>query len=589
MNIITGPNGSGKSSLTRAIRSLFWPGIPTGAPFSVEARFQDEAIVWQAAREDGRPARWWRDGEEHPAPTVPGEPLQRCYEMGILDLVLPSGGEVERQLAAIINREISGGVDLVATARTLFPDRRTLATRRQRNWQEARRLLTERQQEQRRLAAEERQLTELRRQSAAGRQAADHLPWWRDFVQHAEAAERMGTLQVRLASFPAAMDRVHADDAQTLSRLQREQAANRHAQEEAADRLQQARAAMLEQNGPEADLESVARYCEALATLEQRRGNTAAERVRAEARLEQARRDLAPGQDREIGTPAAEAYDQLARAFARLAEREGRKEGLDNLLQWPEWETDPRAEGAAARRDHLRSLLLLTPPDRGPVPWLPGLFWLSGLVALIALGGGVWEILDGRWTLGAILVVAGLAGLGNLGGAEGKRRKNRSAHAARQGEILSAAQAAGLNLDQDASPAEIARLLEEQIALLSTTATRDQWRAFLEGRRRALETDTREATEALARLRRDHGLALEPADPDLLNLLQALPRYRAARDEAAALAAEEQQQQEERDRLLARLGAELAPFGEDAPPDLAKAQAALQRARRKVELFRERQ
>lgn len=576
VTIVTGPNGSGKSSLTRALRSLFWESVETGAPFAVEADFETDEHTWKAAREDGRPVRWWRDGAEHPAPETPGSFLQRCYEMGVLDLVLPPGGEVETELAAIINREMSGGVDLVAIAGEHFKDRSRQATILRRQWQEAHRTWQELLAEQHGLAEEENGLGELRRQYAAGQRAAAHLPWWQDWRKRRQIQASLAGLEARLQTFPAGQDRVRADDAALLDRLLTGQDDARRQIQEKDARLAGQRRTLQEMAWPDTDPELLDQRIEALATLEKERHQAAEALARAEARRRQAQQDLLPhaGDLEGIPTPSAQAHDKLARAYARLAARRGLKEGLDTLLHLPEWQDQDSAATRDQRLDLLRTLLVAPEPAPGPAVWAA---WLS-VAGILAAGIG-WTV-QGPETGGMFLTGAGLLSGGLLGWQYRRRRQAVRAAGRHRVATLAALRETGLDIPELLSPHELVRLHGELSADRGTASARRQWWAQLQGRRQALDEEASREQAELEKLERQEGLGLDLDMPELLNLLQALPRLRAARDDEAAQKAARDRLDRERTQLLDLLARDLAAFGEEAPPDLEAGRAALQRIRR---------
>ncbi len=77
-----------------------------------------------------------------------------------MDLVLPAGGEVENKLAEVINREMSGGVNLDEVGGKIFSFGPRLAAKKRNEWQNATSSLNALLRGQRHLAQQEKDLTE---------------------------------------------------------------------------------------------------------------------------------------------------------------------------------------------------------------------------------------------------------------------------------------------------------------------------------------------------------------------------------------------------------------------------------------------
>ena len=118
IHVLVGPNAIGKSSVCRAVECLYWKDSHDRPPPRIDGRFEQDGIVWQACR-DGPHLAWTCPGGEGVPPRLPDSRHQRSFFLRLRDLTDPSA-EGTLDVASRIRREMSGGIDLVSMAQTLF-------------------------------------------------------------------------------------------------------------------------------------------------------------------------------------------------------------------------------------------------------------------------------------------------------------------------------------------------------------------------------------------------------------------------------------------------------------------------------------
>ena len=93
LNVIVGPNGVGKSRMSQAIRGLLWNGSFKEPRLIAEGNFEHEGVAWHVER-DGARHRWQRDGVDSEPPPLPAQELDRCFFLGLRDLL--DSGDAEQ-------------------------------------------------------------------------------------------------------------------------------------------------------------------------------------------------------------------------------------------------------------------------------------------------------------------------------------------------------------------------------------------------------------------------------------------------------------------------------------------------------------
>ncbi|HPF69382.1 MAG TPA: AAA family ATPase [Candidatus Krumholzibacteria bacterium] len=232
VNLLLGPNASGKSSVARAVRDLLWPSLADG-----QARWL-RAVMHDAGGElvvtcDGREPAWSRGGAAAPRPSLPDAHLAPCYRVTAADLL---GGDhaFDRDLAAAIRREMTGGIDLDKLADELDKPQ----VRRRNELEQALRATRDRSAEVTRrqgdLARRRADLDQLRADVASARAAGRRAEALRAARDLAQAVQASRDAEAALQACDAVMPAVNANDLQTYRELGTRLAAKR----ELAERLE---------------------------------------------------------------------------------------------------------------------------------------------------------------------------------------------------------------------------------------------------------------------------------------------------------------------------------------------------------------
>lgn len=216
LTLVLGANGSGKSTLLRAIAdTLFAP--PATASSARRDRHRPTAMradsVWRRRAGEkcelleaellGRRVHWHQGGVPIAAPERPPGRLAEAHLMTLSSL-LAHRGESDRQLAARIEVEMMGGLDLAALVAD--PPSRPRARKLARALGQAERELQALRSERRRLADEQDDLDCLRDGLRCARSAAVELRGVQALLQLAELRRRHARAQVELARYD---DRAH--------------------------------------------------------------------------------------------------------------------------------------------------------------------------------------------------------------------------------------------------------------------------------------------------------------------------------------------------------------------------------------------
>jgi hypothetical protein len=525
----------------RAIFQLLWPDGSVATPFSVRGTFADAVGPLSARRDDIAPVVWTRSGQPTPAPDLPGGHVARCYRLGLLDLNRRRAGDLERELAREIKRQMAGGFDL-AQVRELFPDHGPTVSRRRGRWQEARQKTQQCANAQKRWAEEECGLVgrrpELERSLQAARRA-DQLEAAREYQ---ELAARAAELVAQLAQLPAHMDRVRAGDDETMEQLQRRiNDKTRQDQELKAEIAQRAeRITHLTASGDLAELEHVVQQAE---KWSDRTAETARQLAAATAACAAARGDLAPELlAQEIPADAAAALTRLTQSHRELTTRQVQAEHLEQLLTSEQLQ-DNVAE-VAPPSPAARALLSqghLTPPEKAHV--IRGFAGLGAAVILYLTPRYLLTQTDLTPLVSGLALVIGGYSLTVLG----QDWRNRHHHRRLRAALEDQRRADGQPLPSGWTAADA---LDEFLAASHATGsaaaarqTRTALRESLQRRHETAQAALSEAATARRELLRELGRDEHRTDPGLLHELDQLARWRAAaQQEAAARGAHTQAQ-----------------------------------------------
>ncbi len=575
VSIIIGPNGSGKSSLTRAVRHLLWSEKKTGSPFSVEAFFTWNNHQWKAVREEGMQTRWMRDGQQTEAPDLPGDHVARCYELGILDLVLPAGGEVELQLAGIINREMSGGVNLGLIAKDLFSFGARLASKRNVELKEAVNSLNTLIRNQRQLSDRENELTGKRRDLERTENSATLIGLLKKLKISREISIELAAVRFKKDSFDPGQNKVQNDDDKTLAALVRQHQEKtrqtRQIRQEMDLRLDHLKSLVFPDHMTDRDL--LARQVSEAVSLQAEVQKLRDHFVRQEEILRQTLMELDPGSDGDAAgpQPGREIYSDLSKTYSRLAEQQALIQGLEALLALPELQVRLGDPETKAVYDKLRLWLDTPSPNNG-------FFHLQGLMAgVIATGSGLllWSF-GGRLT-GAAAMVPGIVLTGYSLWRWLRTRGLNKRYQKLGADVLSRCLEAGIQIEPPLTKVSAQRLVDDETRHQTTNQTRQALRDNLSGQYLRQGQKLNESQDLVEDLRQNHGLALDREIPDLINLLNVVPRFRSARDETASLGAAVNQKQQELDTVLEVVASIFVDFGFERISSSTEAQQLLEK------------
>lgn len=574
VSVIIGPNGSGKSSLTRAVRHLLWSDYNPGTPFSVEAFFTWEGASWKAVREEGMQTRWMREGQQVEAPDLPGDHVARCYELGLLDLVLPAGGEVEQQLAGVINKEMSGGVNLAQIAEDVFSFGKRTASTRNSQLKDATNALNNLVRQQKQLFEQESELVDRQRELDRINNAAVVSSLLTHLKARNEKLIDLEAVRARIDTFATGQGMVRREDNQTLASLNKQyQDKNRQAQLAGTERaIRQEQLKALDLPDEMTDCGLLARQVANAVKLRDDIQNLQENLVVQETHLNQTLMEFDPDADGAAAgpQPGRNIYKEVSKAYCRMAELQALTEGLDALLALPELlvqDPDPKTTAAV---DKLR-LWLETPLAGSNSSAVSAL--LASLVT-ITTGWLLWSSNENITGVAAVVLGAALAGYTAWRLLQNQSHKKQ--HKNLSDEITTLCSTAGIALDHPLQQRQIQRLVDDETRSEASRRNRQTLRDNLTGQHQRQNQKMEQSHEILESLRSEHGLALDRETPDLINLLNVIPRYRTARDGVVALSAAIDEKQKELDTILKACGSILTGLGFAFPASLTEAEQLLE-------------
>jgi len=593
VNVIHGPNGSGKTTTARAIHSLLWPesGAPAGRRLRAALRIGGEP--WEIELDHDRQL-YRAGGERADRPVLPPADVSDRYHLTLQDLLATEGaaGTSGQRFARQIAEELAGGFDFESARAAVHarpaPGRpKKLIDR----YGAAKAKVREVEETQRRLLDEEAELGRLRRELAASREAARKLEMvqaqssWLDAREAADEAAR------RLASYPAAMERLVGDEADRVTALEQRVRDERQALERVRERTateeRRREAARLPPEGLSDEvLEVLRRRSETLEHLEDQLEREADRLTRACERQARARRGLSTGdaawQDEaapasdggEPAPPDLPAWQEVVDLARRWEIHRGETAQVARVEEWiGRVETATTAERLDRLRDATRILRR----------WLrrPGGAWrprLPALAAALALAGaGVYAILVGFDPLwGGASAGSGLVVLVWMLLERHSARRQRAELAAeyealRRGDeelvapgSWTAAEVAGALDDLERDLSEV-RLEEEKAVRWHGLAGR---RDELAQRGAAL---ARERDALLDRLGALPALGSEVDPAPLASFVEALAVWREATTEVTEAEAARAMLLEKRGSVLESIARELEALGDGAPEDAIEA------------------
>lgn len=218
INLVFGPNGSGKSSTARMIQRLIWwdrargmtavGELQTGGK---EVRVEIDSPAYRRRREDGP----WQSADFSAA--LPPE-FRRQYLLALHDLV----GEDDRELAALIARELRGGFDLERAASLLgYSDGVYKASKQEfRNYADASDRVRRLSREQEQVRLREEKLQQLTDDIIQAEKASEERVLFERIRSRIAAKERREAAEVALQRFRPAMERLREDDLERVDRAE---------------------------------------------------------------------------------------------------------------------------------------------------------------------------------------------------------------------------------------------------------------------------------------------------------------------------------------------------------------------------------
>ena len=586
VHVVFGPNAVGKSSICRAVAALYWGDTGPSERTWVTGEFELAGESWRAER-DGPHVRWRCEGEDRIPPGFPGSHHRRCFFLHLRDLVDPSP-DGTRDIAAEIQRQMSGGFDLAGIVKALFPlvtrhsarSRRNEFTGAMRTVQEAEGMQTGLE---RRAAGREGLADKLEASSLASRR----VPSVQRAVGLARRREEHAEIVRRVEGLPAALADLSGEEVDQVERLRGQIGELIDRERRLEGKLDVAQAA-----GRDARLSAVIDDAE-IALWRQRTDDL----DRIEVELEASRTDCSEclraveaalgalgGADLERDALTLTEHGRLFE-FLREAEqlrtaRSAREESLALLEDVDEKE---RTQASEVPHEDLRSAVdMLRRWLRSPAPETPGerarnrRGWLLPALAAVLAGGALAVFADPRWGL---LLAFGAGVLATVLLMRAVRRGS--------GARAVAEEAFG-RLDFDPPDAWEVRAVESRLRALEGTAAEAKALAemgkYRAADRQRLHTElsalvNREPPieERRRRLVRELGLDAMQPDAELVDIARALDELRVARLKHASALGRVAEFEARQLGLLAELADFLQGHGEPRPEHAATAKVHLGR------------
>ena len=318
LNIVLGPNASGKSSLCRAVRGLLYCE-PLDGSVSLEAEFEDLEGPLRVVRQ-GRDVHWERQGRKIDPPPLPDERMKGCFTIHLEDLL--SDGDTEQAIGERIGKILAGGYDLDAVRESeRFRSRQRHGRKESAELRTAEAHAEAARRRQLDLRDEEQQLDELRTRKEEAVHATSRiepLKTARELLRH---RRELGTVEIELSEFPAAMDKLVGDERDRLGtlrpRLERQNETLGNLREKSSDARRQLELAGLDGDEPtEAALAERRSLLNDLRLIEQQRDTLDGRLTHARSRRADALNELGgklPAPETRIGPEAvSRAEDGLA-------------------------------------------------------------------------------------------------------------------------------------------------------------------------------------------------------------------------------------------------------------------------------------
>lgn len=584
VNIIYGGNASGKTTLAQAIRALLWPDRVEDRFPIANATFVLDGSTWRVELQEGR-CRYEQDHAPAARPSLPPTTHGPRYHLYLHDLLHEAGAAED--FARQVLQEAQGGVDVAGVAEGLgfaVPNRRTAqSTTEVERLRQKRDTTRAAQQELRR---QEQTLDALRNKRLGAKAAAQRTAALAQAMEVAAARRNVEAAEATRKEFPAALEAVRGDEADTLEALQAEVEQAEVTIQTAEAEINDAEATLADSpipdDGlPEGRLEELSTRATVLQEQERDVRRRQADREEAEQKAEAAWDRVPTGTDKEaavdIDLPTLEAVETHVRATKRLQGQHRAVDTAKALLAGPP--PDPAPE---TLRDGLQQLhRWLQRPNPDAVPAEAGLGrWVGVGGGLVVLGAGGTLLVVGAGTvaaIGALLVLVG-AGIGaaewwrGRAGAGREGNDRRALHKQEFGRL-------GLRGPDDWSRAAVEahsdelleRLREAQVA----HEARQAWMRF-QADREEIDDIAEQLEQQRKRLAEQIGIAPDAGSHSLFVLLERLSRWQAAHDAVDACRAALAAAQAEAEACRTRLNAALEAYALGPVEDAGDAQRAVE-------------
>lgn len=206
LNIITGPNASGKSSVARAIQKVIWSENTRDYWLKAEAEVGSDQWVFDVNHGFSEAQR---NGHKQRFQGPVAEGSQR-YLLALHELVKAEDAE----LAEEIHRQLSGGYDLDAAARSAEFGRsiNTKSLKQYKELDAARKKVKELTNDQKHLLAEQDRLQDLRNELNRKNQELQKERLFEFALQYRKTSLEKESAEAHLQSFPAELKRLDKDD-----------------------------------------------------------------------------------------------------------------------------------------------------------------------------------------------------------------------------------------------------------------------------------------------------------------------------------------------------------------------------------------
>lgn len=215
VNIIAGPNASGKSSTARVLQQIL--NRTSSTPFHARAVLEINGDQWQLEHRYGR-LTIQREGKEAEL-SLPGEELLRRHMLAFHELI----GEDERDLARKIARDAIGGYDLrQAQEKLAYSSRIKSVGNHHKRYLQARKNLSNYQQDLRHLEEKRQSLDGLRAKMAQIRQAEQKQDFYQLVLEYRKLERELHGLEQAFQKYPSVLSELRPEDLKNVEDYEEE-------------------------------------------------------------------------------------------------------------------------------------------------------------------------------------------------------------------------------------------------------------------------------------------------------------------------------------------------------------------------------